>query len=75
MYQISLNEIYLCFIFLVLRVISFVSCYLANAFKAINLPLGKALTTSLTFLKLYYVHFEGMAFVKADISLAQHWLH
>lgn len=73
--QISLNKIYLCFVFLVLRVISFVSCFLANAFKAINLPLGKALTTSLTFLKLYHVHFEGMAVVKADVTLALHWLH
>jgi hypothetical protein len=39
------------------------------------LPLGKALTTSLTFLKLYHVHFEGMAVVKADVTLALHWLH
>lgn len=41
-----------------------VSCFLANAFKAIHLPLGEALPTSHKFLKLYNnVHFDGIAFL------------
>lgn len=50
--------------------IATVSCFPANVSKAINLPLGKALTASPEFLKCSYLHFEGMAFVKADITLA-----
>lgn len=48
-------------------------CFLFSSkyfFKAINLPLGKALTASPKILKRSYLHFEGMALVKADITLA-----